>query len=152
MVVLSSFYVYIFRAFLIFTILINIIGIIIVKLLLPKDKAVTYDLTFSVMLIIVCIIILIIYLNLVYVSLDQKKSILNVKTLRNQFIIQNTNIIKVERVFFVLCKITYKERDKKKTIFFLPRIREFFPLVNFQKRIENLLTIPSGNRSGENGN
>lgn len=139
MVVLSSFYVYIVRILAIFTIFINVIGILIIKFLLPKDQAITYDLTFPIMLIFMCSIILLIYLNLNYVSLNVKERQLTIKKLRKEKKINVNNVLKVERFFFLFCNITYKENNIRKSVVFLPKFREFFPFTDFPQRIKELL-------------
>jgi len=139
MVTLSSFYVYIFRIFLIIAILINSIGVLIIKFFLPEDKAATYDLTPFIMLIIVCGIILMIFLNLHNVSFDKKNKTLNINNLKNKFIVSNNNVIKVERIFIFFCKITYKEETSQKSIIFLPSLRTFFPLLDYPQKIRDLI-------------
>lgn len=141
MVTLSSFYVHIYRAFLIFTIVINIMGILILEFLIPEKVALTYDLTFSIILIISCAIILIISLYWSSVQYDKKNKILSIKNLNRKFIINNNDIIKVERSFIFMCKIIYKEEVSKtsKSIVFLPSLREFFPLTDYPQRIRGLI-------------
>lgn len=139
MVALSSFYVRIYRAFLILVIVLNTIGILVIKFLLPKKNAVTYDLTANVVLLITCCIILILSLKYASVRFDKINKVLNVETLKNKFNIPSTDVISVERKSIVLCKITYKSGDLKKSLIFQPSIRMFFPFTDYPERIKDLL-------------
>jgi len=139
MVTLSSFYVYICRVFLIFAIGINSLGILFIKFFISKEKAETYDLSPNVIFMIVCGIILMICLNWDTVIYDKTNKVLNIKSFKNNFIVNSNDIIKIERVFILLCRITFKDKSAKRSILFLPSIREFFPLLNFPERIRELI-------------
>ena len=139
MVTLSSFYTHIYRVFLIITMIINFLGILIIKLFIPKEKAASYDLTPFVMLIIVCGIILIFFLKLANVNYDKENKILNIQYFKNNFTISSRNIVRVERIFIFLCKITYEDKTSQKSIIFLPSLRIFFPLFNYPQKIRDLI-------------
>ncbi|SDG27366.1 hypothetical protein [Epilithonimonas hungarica] len=139
MVVLSSFYVHIYRAFLILVIVLNTIGILVIKFLLPKEKAITYDLSFNIVLIIFCFIVLILSLKFASVSYDKKNKILNAKTLKSKFSIPSSDVINIERKSIILCKITYSNGDSKKSLIFQPSARMFFPFTDYPERIRKLL-------------
>lgn len=139
MVILSSFYVYVCRVFLIFAIGINSLGIFFIKFFISKEKADTYDLSPNLIFIIVCLTILIISLSWDNVIYDKTNNVLNVKSFKKKIIVHSNDIIKVERTFILLCRITYNDKTIKKSILFLPSIREFFPLLDFPQRIRELI-------------
>ncbi len=140
MVTLSSIYLKIYKTLLASIISINLIGILIIRFLLPKEKSITYDLTVSTMLIIICGIFLIISFNFYSVNFDKTRKTLHFNKARRSFIVDNTNIIDIKRVFIFLCKINYKENNSQKSIIFLPSIRLFFPLLDFPDKIKKLIS------------
>lgn len=139
MVVFSSFYVYIVRVVVTFIISVNSIGILIIKFLLPEDQAVTYDLTFHIMLIFMSVLAALIVFNLSKVTWNFKDHQLIVQSVRKKKIIKASRVLKVERFFFLFCKITYRENHIRKTFVFLPKFREFFPFHDFPQRIEEVM-------------
>lgn len=109
------------------------------KTIMPEDKAATYDLTPNVMLIIMCSIALIIYLNLSHVIFHEKKNELEIKTPRKNFLIKSENVIKVKRTAFLFCEIIYKDGNKRKSILFEPSFRKFFPFTDYPQKIKEIL-------------
>ncbi|MDR2236363.1 MAG: hypothetical protein LBE92_09580 [Chryseobacterium sp.] len=139
MVTLSSYYLKIYKAILIFIILINLIGILSIKLFLPEKKAVTYDLTVSTMLIIICGIFLIICFGLVNIAFNKNNKTLNIRRFRKSFIVNGNDVVKIERFFIFFCKVTYVEDKLQKSFKFLPSLREFSPISDFTLKIEKLI-------------
>ncbi|UWX62171.1 hypothetical protein N0B40_07730 [Chryseobacterium oranimense] len=146
MVALSSFYLKIYKAILILIILFNLIGILALKFFLPEEKAKTYDLTVSTMLIIICGIFLIICFGLANVSFDKNNKTINIKRFNKAFIVNSHEVIKVERFFIFFCKITYAVGKSQKSFTFLSSFREFFPLSDYPQKINALIRGSLSNR------
>ena len=142
MVVLSSFYTYILRFFLTLVIFLNVVGILYIKYLIPKEKSITYDLSQNFTFIIVCLLIFFLSSRLAIVKLDKKENSLIVKRfLTSSFIIKNKEIIDIEKVSLLTCKVIYKKNDVKKSVKFLPNLTLFFPLSNYPIEIKKMLKI-----------
>jgi hypothetical protein len=139
MVKLSSFYVYIYRGLMMLIIILCILNLLILNLIL-KIEIEAFDLTFNIVMIIICSIILYIFLKFYNVYFNKKDKKLYIKTWKKEFTIQNIQVYKVERFFLFACRIKYRnDEGTKKNVIFLPRLREFFPLFDYPKRIKILL-------------
>ncbi|AYZ37019.1 hypothetical protein EGY07_16375 [Chryseobacterium indologenes] len=139
MVTLSSFYLKIYKAILIFIVLINFIGILTIKFFLSEEKAKTYDLTVSKMLIIICGAFLLICFSLVEVIFNENSKIINITRFQKSFTINSNDVINVERFFIFFCKITYTEGKSEKSVKFLPSLRQFSLFSDFPRKIQELI-------------
>lgn len=138
-VALSSSITKIIRSILIMTILLNSLGIFFIKFLIPKEKAITYNLSLNFALILISSFIFIISWNLVNVVFDKTNKKLIVKRFRKVNTIKSSDILKVEKVFPFKCRITYKSNNIQKNILFIPKILAFSPLSNYSDAITNLI-------------
>ncbi len=137
---LSSFYTKIYRLFLISIILLNVIGIVFIKFLIPNEKSENYDLSLNFGLIMISIFIFVISINLVNeVSFDSLNKNLIVKNFGKKIIINSNDIIRVEKVFPTKCRIVFKKNNIQKSILFIPNIPLNFSFSNYTDEIEKLL-------------
>lgn len=127
------------RTVTILAIICNTTGVLLIKFVIPKDVAVTYDITPYVIFTIMCSIALLIYLNLAHVTFNPKQNELQIKTIRRNFKIESNQILKVKRTTFLLCEVIYKDGNSSKTLLFQPSIRQFFPFHDFPEKVRELL-------------
>lgn len=136
---LSSYFPKIFRAFLLLTILLNISGILFIKLLIPEDKAVSYDLALNYSLIAISLFTLVLSFNLPDIEFDKTNKIIILRYLWKKELINSRDVLAVEKVFPSKCKIIYKSKRSKKKVLFIPRISAHILLSDYLDHFEPLL-------------
>lgn len=142
MVVLSSFYTYVIRFFLVMVIILNLIGILVIRYFISKDKSITYDISQNFAFIFVCVILLYVSSRLVSAKFDKKRNVLVVKRfLGNNFIIESKEILNIENVSLFICKLVYTKNDVKKSISFIPNLALFIPLSNYPDEMKKILKV-----------
>lgn len=142
MVVLSSFYIYIIRFFLVIVSILNFLGILFIRYFLPKEKSITYDLSQNFVLALICIIVLFISYRLVRVKFDKNRNILLVKRfLRSDFTIENKEILNIENVSLFTCKLIYRKNNIKKSIKFVPNLTLFVPFSDYPNEMKKMLKV-----------
>ena len=145
MVNLSSAYTRIYRFLLIIIILPHVVGIMLIKYIMPKEIAETYNITDNLIFLLFCTIIFIFSLRFNSVSFDPKNKTLTINKFNGRKMISTNDIIEVKRYCIIACKVIFKEGNHYKSTIFQPSLRMFFPLTDYPSRIREMLNDSSNN-------